>query len=156
MTLLMIVALAAVLPSPDGESPFEIEFFDAGSGVTADQLLPFSALLDADTVVDIDPGVLPEGDYLMDITFTRDGSKILVCNYMTENVTVMDQASMAIDTTIAGDGNPGAIACSDTYAVIAVPFSDRVDVYSLDDGSLAASFPSGEQPWVVRVSVTLL
>ena len=152
MTILMLLAIAASVTSPDGEIDLGMEFLDAGSGVTADQLLPFSALLDADTVVDIDPGILPEGDYLMDIAFTRDGSKVLVCNYMTENVTVLDRASMAIDTTIGGDGNPGAIACSDTYAVIAVPFSDRIDVYSLDDGSLAASFPSGEQPWKVRVS----
>lgn len=152
MTIMMLLAIAASVTSPDGETDFGIEFFDAGSGVTADQVIPYFAQLDADTVIDVEPGVLPEGDYLMDITFTTDGSKVLVCNYMTQNVTVMDWASMAIDTTVGGDGMPGGIACSDQYAVIALPFSDRIDVYDLSDASLAASFPSGEQPWEVRIS----
>lgn len=152
MISLLLCALAASVTTPDGE-PFEhFETLDPGSGVTADQVIPFLATLDADTVKNVEPGVLPEGDYLMDITFTTDGSKVLVCNYMTRNVTVMDWASMSIDTTVGGDGLPGGIACSDQYAVIAVPFSDRIDVYDLSDASLAASFPCGEQPWEIRIS----
>lgn len=149
---IILVLFAAGIPSEDGTAAFDYQTFDARSGVTADQVMPFYASLDADTVVDIDPGVLPEGDYLMDIAFTTDGSKVLVCNYMTENVSVIDVAAMTIDTTVAGEGYPGGIACSDEYAVLALPFSDMIAVYDLLDGSLAASFPSGEQPWEIRVS----
>ena len=46
----------------------------------------------------------------MDITFTSDGSKVLVCNYMSENITVMDWSPMTVDTTFAVDGYPGEIA----------------------------------------------
>ncbi len=148
----VLCVLASGVPSEDGSLVDGFESFEAGSGVTVDQLMPFYASPDADTIANIDPGVIPEGDYLMDITFTTDGSKVLVCNYMTENITVMDWASMSVDTTFAVDGYPGGIACSDDYAVVAVPFSDRVDVFSLSDYSLAGSFAVGEQPWVVRIS----
>ena len=151
MIYVILCALVGTGFSPEGELPLDYVTLDAGSGVTFDQIMDI-AQVDADTVENIEPGVLPEGDYLMDVVFTNDGSKVLVCNYMTENVTVMDRASMSIDTTVAGEGNPGGIACSDEYAVIALPFSDKVEVYSLADASLAGSFSTGEQPWVVRVS----
>jgi len=144
--------LVSGVPSEDGALVDGFESFDAGSGVTVDQLMPFCAYVDADTICDIDPGVFPEGDYLMDITFTTDGSKVLVCNYMSENISVIDWAGMSVDTTFAVDGYPGGIACSDDYAVVAVPFSDRIDVFDLTDYSLAGSFAVSEQPWVVRIS----
>ena len=87
---IVLCVLASGVPSEDGMLLDGYESFHATSGVTVDQLLPFCASAPADTVCDIDPGVIPEGDYLMDITFTNDGSKVLVCNYMTQNVTVMD------------------------------------------------------------------
>ncbi len=154
MSLLNIVlcVLVSGVTSEDGIPVDGFESFDVGSGVTVDQLLPFCASVRADSVCDNNPGVVPEGDYLMDIAFTGDGSKVLACNYMTENVTVFDWAGMSIDTTFSVDGRPGGIACSDDYAVVAFPFSDRVDVFSLSDYSLAGSFAVGEQPWVIRIS----
>ena len=152
MFSLILCVLLTTIPSEDGALVDGFECFEAGSGVTVDQLMPFCASFDADTIANIDPGVVPEGDYLMDITFSTDGSKILVCNYMSENITVIDWAGMSVDTTFAVDGYPGGIGCSDDYAVVAVPFSDRIDVFDLADYSLAGSFAVSEQPWVVRIS----
>jgi len=139
--------------SEDAAEDINFRTFDACSGVTAEDLLPFTVPLITASVDDIEPGILPEGDYLMDITFTNDGEKVLVCNYMTSNISVMDWATMIIDTTFTVDGYPGAIACTDEYLVIAIPFSDRIDIYDISDWSLTASFQSGEQPWVIRCSI---
>ena len=127
----VLCVLASGVPSEDGELADGFVTFEAGSGVTVDQLLPFCTSAPADTVCEIDPGVIPEGDYMMDIAFSGDGSKVLVCNYMTENISVMDWSSMTVDTTISVVGYPGGIAYSDDYAVVAVPFSDRIDVFCL-------------------------
>jgi YVTN family beta-propeller protein len=135
-----------------GDPADGFEQLDVRSGVTADQILPVPGACFAETITNLDPGVVPEGDYLMNITFTNDGQTILICNYMTENISVIDWSSMSVDTTFAVDGRPGGIACSDDYAVVAFPFSDRIDVYSLSDWSVAGSFASGEQPWAVRIS----
>jgi DNA-binding beta-propeller fold protein YncE len=115
-------------------------------------MLPLGPLPADTTQTDVEPGVPPEGDYLMDVTFTPDGQYALVCNYMTENISVIDPTSMEVDTTVALEGRPGGVACSQDYAVVAFPFSDRVDVLSLSDWSVQASFDTGEQPWVVEVS----
>ncbi|MCD4847625.1 MAG: beta-propeller fold lactonase family protein [Candidatus Aegiribacteria sp.] len=130
----------------------ELVQLDVHSGITADQIIPVPGACFAETVTNLDPGVVPEGDYLMDITFSNDGQKILICNYMTENITVIDCSSMSVDTTFSVNGNPGAIACSDDYAVVAFPFSDRIDILSLADWSVAGSFSTGVQPWVIRIS----
>ncbi|MBD3279050.1 MAG: hypothetical protein GF388_12185, partial [Candidatus Aegiribacteria sp.] len=97
MICMLILVMALGSGAQDGEPEDGFQVFDAGSGVTADQLFTKYGVL-ADSVFDIDPGILPEGDYLMDMAFTNDGSKVLVCNYMTENVTVIDRATLSIDT----------------------------------------------------------
>jgi len=47
---------------------------------------------------------------------------------------------------------PGGIATTADYAVVACAFSDEVHVIDLSDYSIAGIFPTGEQPWVVRIS----
>lgn len=153
---LLLAALLALSPpseagSPEGEPAPSVTLLEPGSGVTADMLLPCPGG-DAEWTEDVDPGVQPEGDYLMDIAWIPDGTRFVVCNYMSGTVSVMDPLSMEIDTTVALDGYPGGVACTGDYAVVAFPFEDRVDVYSLSDWSLELSFASGEQPWVVEVS----
>ncbi|MCK5116115.1 MAG: hypothetical protein KAR44_05915 [Candidatus Aegiribacteria sp.] len=83
----VLCVFASAIPSDYGALADGFVIFEAGGGFTVDQLLPFCVSAPADTVCEIDPGVVPEGDYLMDITFTPDGSKVLVCNYMSENIT---------------------------------------------------------------------
>lgn len=144
-----LCVIAVFGTSENAGEDMHFQYFDAGSGVSADQIIP--SLADG-FVNDVEPGELPEGDYLMGITFTSDGERFIICNYMTSNISVMDWETMTIDTTFAVDGYPGAIACTDEYLVVAIPFSDRIDIYNISDWTLVASFSSGEQPWVIRCS----
>jgi len=101
---------------------------------------------------DVDPGIAPEGDAMLDVAFTTDGGRFLVAQRETNNVTVFDWSTMLPITTVDVGTGPGGIACTDDYAVVACGFSDEVVIIDLDDYSIAATIPTGEQPWVVRVS----
>ncbi len=106
------------------------------------------------TQTDIDPGQIIEGDYMGFAAFTRDGSRILLTNRVTDNITVFDWATMNVITNIPVNDYPGGIAVSDSYAVIACGFSDEVVVIRLSDYAIDTVFqlPAGQQPWVVRIS----
>jgi YVTN family beta-propeller protein len=103
-------------------------------------------------LTEVDPGEPPEGDYLGWAAFTPDGGRILLTNRMTDNVTVFDWATMAVLANVDVGTYPSGIAVSDTYAVVCCSFSDEVYVIRLSDYSVAGVFPTGEQPWVARVS----
>ena len=153
MPLLLLVGLQLSITglSTNGEPCPDVVHLEPEWEITVDALVGFPAASDT-SVTDLEPGVPPEGDYLMDMAYTPDGQHLLVCNYMSQTLTAVDPLSMEVDTTLALEGRPGGIACSGDYAVIAFPFSDRVAVISLFDWSVAAGFDTGEQPWVVRVS----
>jgi YVTN family beta-propeller protein len=104
------------------------------------------------TQTEIDPGELPEGDYLGCAAYTKDGSRILLTNRVTDNVTVFDRATMGVITNIGVGRYPWGIDVSSEYAVVACGFADSVYCIDLADYSIAARFPTGVQPWVVRVS----
>jgi YVTN family beta-propeller protein len=101
---------------------------------------------------DLDPGEAPEGDYLGRPMFTLDGERILLTNRLTNNVTVFDWATMDVLANIEVGSYPQGIAVSDDYAVVACAFSNEVQVIDLDDYSVVRVLPTGEQPWVVRIS----
>ena len=106
------------------------------------------------TQTDIEPGQLPEGDYMGWAAFTKDGSRILLTNRGTDNITVFDWTTMNVMTNITVGDYPGGIAVSDSYAVVPCGFGDQVYVIRLSDYSIAHVFPlpPGQQPWVVRVN----
>ena len=99
-----------------------------------------------------DQAVLRRDAKFFDVTFTPDGSRFLVAQRETNNVTVFDWSTMAPLATVDVGTGPGGIACSADYAVVACGFSDEVYVIDLDDYTVVAVIPTGEQPWVVRVS----
>ncbi len=103
---------------------------------------------------DIDPGIAPEGDYMGQACFTRDGSRVLLTNRGTDNITVFNWSTMAVITNITVGDYPWGIAVTDSYAVVACGFGDEVYVIRLSDYSIAHIFtlPAGQQPWVVRVN----
>jgi YVTN family beta-propeller protein len=101
---------------------------------------------------DLEPGVLPEGDLMGWAAYTRDGSKVLLTNRGTANLTVFDVATMQAETTVDVGSYPAGIAVTDSYAVIARSFADSVTILRLSDWSIAARLPSGGQPWAVHVS----
>nr|NQU90149.1 beta-propeller fold lactonase family protein [Bacteroidota bacterium] len=104
------------------------------------------------TQVDMNPGYLPEGDYCFRPAFSGDGTKVLLANAITNNVTVFDfEAGVAIANVDVGTF-PVDVACTDTYAIVPCVFSDEVWVFRLDDYSVAGVFETGEQPAVVKVN----
>ncbi len=135
---------------PAGEPALHWQLAEPGQ--TAADLMPAPRVGAADQPADVDPGQAPEGDYLGWTAYTPDGGRILLTNKLTDNVTVFDAATMAMITNIPVGVTPGGIATTDDYAVVACGFSDEVYVIDLADYSIAGIFPTGEQPWVVRIS----
>jgi YVTN family beta-propeller protein len=132
---------------------------DAASAVEIHLALPgqtyrdlFPESLPERTSQDVDPGVPPEGDYLGWTAFTPDGGRLLLTNRGTNNVTVFDWATMAVLATVDVGTYPAGIAATEDYAVVACAFSDEVHIIDLADYSVVAVIPTGEQPWVVRIS----
>ncbi len=135
---------------PVGEPAIEVIAVEPGQ--TVNDFL-YSRFQDY-TKTDIDPGEPPEGDYMGWVVFTKDGERVLLTNRVTDNVTVFDWSTMDVITNVPVGDYPGGIAVSDSYAVVACAFSDDVYVINLDDYSIDTVFslPSGQQPWVVRIS----
>ena len=104
--------------------------------------------------MDINPGIDPEGDFMMRSTFSTDGTKIFVCNGGTDNISVFDFESMQVIAIIDVGDYPSDIAVTDDYAVVSCIFGDEIDVINLSDYSIAATFstPVGAQPAVVEIS----
>ncbi len=151
-------AAAAPPAGPDG-APRAAAAADAAAPVEMRLALPGQTYLDlfpapqsARPSQDVDPGVPPEGDYMGWNAFTPDGARLLLTNRGTNNVTVFDWATMAVLANVGVGTYPGGIAATDDYAVVACAFSDEVYVIDLADYSVAAVIPTGEQPWVVRIS----
>ena len=148
LTILLLAGpLFATPVDPDGEPALEHRVLHGD--VTLDRLV--EALPDYNRT-DVDPGMPPEGDYIGFMTWTRDGSKLLLTNRVTNNLTVFDGATMAIDTVVPTGYSPGGIAVTDSLCVVTLGFADSVEVYRLSDWTRVAEFPSGEQPWVVHIS----
>lgn len=155
-TLTASLALVLTLCLPAGALPVSsdpeprIEWQDV-KGLTLSDLLPSRSTTDTSRV-DVDPGVPPEGDYLGWMAWTRDGSKLLLTNRGTDNITVFDAATMQVDTNIPTGDYPGAIAVTDSLCIVALGFSDSIEVFRLSDWTRLCGLPSGIQPWVIRLS----
>ncbi len=108
----------------------------------------------SDLQTDINPGVDPEGDFLFRSSFIKDGTKILVCNGGTDNVTVFDWETMEPEAIIEVGNYPCDVVVTDEYAIVPCIFGDEIYVIDLNDYSIAGIFttPSGAQPCVVEVS----
>jgi len=119
-------------------------------GQTVDEFL--TVFRPETTQTDMDPGQPPEGDYMGQAVFTRNGDRILLTNRLTDNITVFDPTTMNALENVEVGRYPGGIDVSDNYVVVTLGFSDSVLVLDLSDYSVAAAFATGEQPWVVRVS----
>lgn len=130
----------------------EINRIQVQKGQTLHDFMDLSQTKEIQT--DIDPGIMPEGDYLFRPGFSTDGSLVFVPNGGTDNVTVYDYESMDAVAIIDVGYYPCDVALTDDYAVIPCIFGDEVVVIDLSDYSTAAIFttPAGAQPCVVEVS----
>lgn len=136
--------------SPDGEPLIEI--LEVDPETTVEDLAEYG-FIDYE-MYDLDPGSLPEGDYLGWVSFTNDGERVFVTNRVTDNITVFDWQTMDVITNIEVGDYPGGIAVTDSHLLVACAFSDEIFVINLDDYSVDTIFalPQGQQPWVVRVN----
>ncbi|MBD3166530.1 beta-propeller fold lactonase family protein [bacterium] len=149
---LFMVAQTHLQVDPNGDPPFETRLAEPGETVTLQQLVHHE--LDEDSVSQdtFDAGVPPEGDFLGWGTFSPDGAKIWWANRMSDNVTVYDWETMTVDTTVAVGTYPAGVTLTEDYAIIPCAFEDEVYILNVNDYSVAASFTTGEQPWVVRLN----
>lgn len=159
-TLLRTIAmLALVMGEVPASALVSDESSTSGAPETRTILVERGTTVDAFTVPrggvqeDLDPGLPVEGDYMGEAAFTTDGTRLLLTNRLTDNVTVYDAATQSLITNVAVGTSPGGIAVTDDYAVVACAFSDEVYVIDLADYSIDAVIPTGEQPWVVRTSM---
>lgn len=136
----------------DPEGKYQVNKIKVQKGQTLSDFLDIS--LSEEIQTDIDPGISPEGDYLFQPAFTPDGTKVIVPNGGTDNVTIYDYETMeAIEIIDVGD-YPCDVATTDDYAIIPCIFGDEILVIDLDDYTIAATFftPAGAQPCVVETS----
>lgn len=146
--LITTIILAAL--SPLGDCEVNLENYNVSSGVYVDMLLPSQLLYE--TTEEIEPGILPEGDYLYDLAWSADGQTVLVANYMTMNLSLISQSSGAIIADIPTNGlRPGAVAVTDNYTVTAFPFDNMVAITD-ETGTLLGTVDTGEQPWKIEFS----
>ena len=130
------------LNNPSGKP--EINQITVQKGKT---LLDYIDLIFIDDIqTDIDPGIDPEGDFMFQPGFTTDGSKVLVPNGGTDNITVFDYESMEAEAIIDVGNYPCDIAITDSYAVVPCIFGDEIYVIDLSDYSIAATFTASFKP----------
>ena len=136
--------------SADGDAHSEWRLAPPGMSVSD---LGLSAVSSGGIVQeDVDPGEPVEGDYMGRIAFTPDGSRAFLTNRLTDNVSVYDVATNSLITNIPVGISPGGVAASDEHVVVACGFSDEVYVLDVDTYATLAVFPTGEQPWEVRIN----
>jgi YVTN family beta-propeller protein len=105
-----------------------------------------------ETWTHVDPGIAPEGDYIGGMAFTPDGTRLLVCNRMTNNVTVFDWATMQALANVSVGQYPASVVTNNDVAIVSCVFANKIYFIDLSDYSLRDSLDSGEQPWVMRFS----
>lgn len=147
---LIVPAFAGDEVDPNGGLP-QIEWRLAEPGETYDGL-PAATPAIAVEQTDIDPGTPPEGDYIGQVVYSRDGDRVFVSNRITDNISVFDANTYALLATIDVGTQPCYMDASDDYLVVSCSFSDEVWVIELADYSTAAVFETAEQPWTVHVS----
>ncbi|MDM7914235.1 MAG: cytochrome D1 domain-containing protein, partial [Candidatus Eisenbacteria bacterium] len=158
LAVALALALALAVPAisaaetasvdPGGEA--QIQRIHARGGETIDSFLDAATL--RYTGESVDPGIAPEGDYMGWPVYTRDGARVILPNRMTDNVTFFDAATRQVLANVPVGRYPCGVDVSNDYAVVACVSSNEVYVIDLDDYSVDAVIPTGEQPWVVRVA----
>ena len=115
----------------------EIQTTYCKEGQTLNDFIDFNKLKNQQT--DINPGIDPEGDFMLRSTFSTDGTKLFVVNGGTDNVTVFDFESMTAIASIELNGYPADIAVTDDYAIIGC-LGSIIHVVDLSDYSIIESF----------------
>ena len=99
-------------------------------------------------------GIAPEGDVSEDLAITPDGTKVLVSNRDSDNVTVYNMTDLSYRTTIpVGDFPENIKITSDgQMALVSNVFSNSISVIDISGESLLAEIPVGVQPVEIEVA----
>jgi YVTN family beta-propeller protein len=99
-------------------------------------------------------GEEPEGDGSRRVAITPDGSKAVVANVLSDNISIIDLLSHSVDTIIpnCGDRVQNVAITSDSRWVVACGMnSNSVKIIDLTTNSLVADVPTGSRPGVVSI-----
>lgn len=99
-------------------------------------------------------GLDPEGDAPRRVAITPDGTRAVVANVLSDNVTIVDLAGPAILATVpVGDRVMDIAVTSDSrWAVVCCAEAHSVAVVDLESGMAAANVGTGERPGAVALS----
>ncbi len=136
------------LESADGDPEINVVMAEKGQTITDLMATVQSRYLQ----VEVDPGYLPEGDYAHKPAFSGDGTRVLLANAITDNVTVFDANTMEALANVDVGYFPVDVVCTEDYAIVPCVFDNQAYVIDLNDYSIAGVFDTGEQPAVVKVS----
>jgi YVTN family beta-propeller protein len=143
------------MDSPDGDPPLHTFTFPAELAPLGPIMEAFTAAGARNLTADLAPnGIPPEGDTPTGVTFTPDGTKILVAHRDTRNLILFDAATRAFLDDIPLSGSPNGVAVSPdgTRAVTPNILEDTASIVDLATGAEIAVIPVGDQPGVVRIS----
>lgn len=128
----------------------DIKCIDAKPGLTINDFIDYRQMkLDQKNV---DPGQVPEGDYMGLNIFSTDGNKVLLTNRVTNDLTIYDWQTMDVLANVPIGEYPYGIDVTDDYAIVGCMFSDQVKIVDLNTYTVIESFGTAEQPVTVRVS----
>ena len=99
----------------------------------------------------INPGIIPEGDYLGQAVFTPDGQKIFLTNRLTDLVTVYDWETMSVLANINVGVYPSCLDATNEYVVIGCQFSDHVYIIDAINYTIVDSLSTFEQPCKIHI-----
>jgi YVTN family beta-propeller protein len=144
-------SLAQISPVSKSGDP-EPQTIRVEKGKTLSDFIDINSLKNQKT--DINPGIDPEGDYMLRSAFSTDGTKLFVVTGNTNNVTVYDFETMTPVTVIPElTGYPVDIAVTDDYAVVGC-LASIIYVIDLSDYSIAAEFAYSGDGQAVAVETT--
>ncbi len=98
-----------------------------------------------------DPGVLPEGEYIQDVAYSTDGTKVFVVNRHSYNVTVFDASTMDTIYNIPVGYGAVAIDLNDNQAVVACLFDEVATIIDLSDYS-TQTVATSDRPGQVKIN----
>ena len=99
-------------------------------------------------------GLEPEGDAPRRVAITPDGTKAVVANVLSDNITIIDLNSLTVDTIIPNCGDRVqnvAITSDSKWALACGMNSNSLKVIDLTTNTLAADVFTGTRPGVVSI-----
>ncbi|MBN1338984.1 MAG: beta-propeller fold lactonase family protein [Bacteroidales bacterium] len=96
-------------------------------------------------------GPLPEAEYLSDMIYSTDGSKVFFLGRQSESVTVFDVSTKEVITNVTVGAGPLSIDINDNVAVVACHFDNALTIIDLSDYS-TVDVNTSDSPTYVKIN----